>query len=57
MAFSNELVLQPKSVKKTQADHTASIKAKDYHRSGKKSNNSSTSVISGKKNIVTLVIT
>ena len=54
MAFSNDLILRPKSIKKIQVDHTASIKAKDNHRSDKKSNNSSTSVISEKKNIVIL---
>ena len=55
MAFTNDLILQPKSVAETtQADHTANIKAKDNHRSDKKSNNSSTSVISEKKNIVIL---
>ena len=47
--------LQPESVTETtQADHTANIKAKDNNRSDKKSNNSSTSVISEKKNIVIL---
>ena len=55
MAFTNDLILQPESVTEaTQADHTANIKAKDNHRSVKKSNNSSTSVISEKKNIVIL---
>ena len=51
MAFTNDLILQPET---TQADYTANIKAKDNHRSAKKSNNSSTSVISDKKNIVIL---
>ena len=55
MAFTNDLILQPESVTETtQADHTANINAKDNHRSVKKSNNSSTSVISEKKNIVIL---
>ena len=55
MAFTDDLILQPKSVTETtQVDHTTNIKAKDNHRSDKKSNNSSTSVISEKKNIVTL---
>ena len=51
MAFTNDLILQPET---TQADYTANIKAKDNHCSVKKSNNSSTSVISDKKNIVIL---
>ena len=50
MAFTNDLI-QPET---TQADYTAKIKAKDNHRSVKKSDNSSTSVISNKKNIVIL---
>ena len=55
MAFSNDLILQPESVTElTQADHTGNIKAKDNHRSDKKSNNLSTSFISEKKNIVIL---
>ena len=55
MAFTNDLILQPESLTEiTQADHTANIKANDNHRSDKKSNNSSTSVISEKKNIVIL---
>ena len=51
MPFTNDLTLQPET---TQANYTANIKAKDNHRSVKKSNNSSTSVISDKKNIVIL---
>ena len=51
MAFTNDLILQPET---TKADYTANIKAKDNHRGVKKSNNSSTSVISDKKNIVVL---
>ena len=51
MPFTNDLTLQPET---TQADYTANIKAKNNHRSVKKSNNSSTSVISDKKNIVIL---
>ena len=51
MAFTNDLILQPET---TQADYMANIKAKDNHCSVKKSNNSSTSVISDKKNIVIL---
>ena len=55
MAFTDDLILRHESVTETiQADHTANIKAKDNHRSGKKSNNSHTSVISEKKNIVIL---
>ena len=50
MAFTNNLVLQPK----TTHDYSANIKAMDNHGSVKKSNNSSTSVISDKKNIVIL---
>ena len=53
MTFTNDLVLQPET---TQADYKANIKAKDNHRSVKKRNNSSTSVISDKKNTVSLVI-
>ena len=50
IAFTNDLILQLESVTETtQADHTANIKAKGNHRSDKKSNNSSTSVISEKK--------
>ena len=49
MAFTNDLILQPET---TQADYMANIKAKDNHCSVKKSNNSSTSVISDKKNII-----
>ena len=51
MTFTNDLVLQPET---TQADYKANIKAKDNHRSVKKRNNSSTSVISDKKNTVIL---
>ena len=51
MPFTNDLTLQPET---TQGNYTANIKAKDNHRSVKKSNNSSTSVISDKKNIVIL---
>ena len=51
MAFTNDFFLQPEI---TQADHTANIKAKDNDRSAKKSNNSNTSVISKKRNIVIL---
>ena len=51
MPFTNDLTLQPET---TQADYMANIKAKNNHRSVKKSNNSSTSVISDKKNIVIL---
>ena len=52
MPFIDELILKHESVTETtQADHTAKIKAKDNRRSGKKSNNSNTSVISEKKNI------
>ena len=48
-------ILRPESDTETaQADHMANIKAKDNHRSDKKSNNSNTSVISEKKNIVIL---
>ena len=55
MAFTNDLILQPESITKTtQTEHKAKIKAKDNHRSDKKSNNSSTSVISEKTNIVIL---
>ena len=55
MAFTNDFILQSKSVIETvQADHTTKIIAKDNNRSVKKSNNSSTSVISGKRNIVIL---
>ena len=55
MAFTDDLILRHESVTETiQADHTANIKAKDNHRSDKKSNNSHTSVISEKKNIVIL---
>ena len=49
--FTNDLTLQAET---TQLDYTANIKAKDNHRSVRKSNNSSTSVISDKKNIVIL---
>ena len=58
MAFTNDLILQPESVTEiTQADHTANIKAKDNnHRSDQKSNNSSKSVISEKKILLSLVI-
>ena len=51
MAFTNGFILQPET---TQADYAANIKPKDNYRSVKKSNNSSTSVISDKKNIVIL---
>ena len=51
MAFTNDLTLQPET---TQADYTADIKAKDNHPRVKKSNNSSTLVISYQKNIVIL---
>ena len=52
MTFTNDLILQPESVnEKTQADHTVNIKAKDNHRSDKKSDNL---VISEKNNIVIL---
>ena len=51
MPFTNDLTLQPET---TQADYMANIKAKNNHRSVKKSNNSSTSVISDKNNIVIL---
>lgn len=52
MAFTDDLILQPESVTETtQADNTVNIKAKDDHRSDKKSNNSSSSVISEKTNI------
>ena len=43
MTFTDDLILQPETVTETtQADHTTNIKAKDNHRSDKKSNNSST---------------
>ena len=55
MTFTNDLILQPESVTETtQADHTARIKAKGNHCSFKKSNNSITSVMSEKNNIVIL---
>ena len=55
MAFTNNLILQPESFSETtQADHTARIKAKGNHCSVKKSNNSITSVMSEKNNIVIL---
>ena len=53
LTFPNVFTLQPESITETtQADHTANIKAKDNHRSDRKSNNSSTSVILEKNNIV-----
>ena len=55
MAFTNNLILQPESfTETTQADHTARIKAKGNHCSVKESNNSITSVMSEKNNIVIL---
>ena len=43
MAFTDDLILQPKSVTETtKLDHTANIKAKDNHRSDKKSNSANT---------------
>ena len=45
MAFSSDLILKYET---TQADHTLNIKAKDNHCSVKKSNKSSTSVMSEK---------
>ena len=55
MAFTNNLILQPESfTETTQADHTARIKAKGNHCSVKESNNSFTSVMSEKNNIVIL---
>ena len=55
MAFTDDLILQREpATETTQADHEANIKAKGNHRSDKKSNNSNTSVISEKKNIVIL---
>ena len=57
MPFTDDLILQLQSVTETtQADHTVNIKAKDNHRSDKKSNNSNTSVISEKKILLSLVI-
>ena len=53
MAFTDDIIFQPESVTETtQANHTTNIKANDNHRSDKKSNNSRTSVVSEKKNIV-----
>ena len=41
MAFNDDLISQPEFVTETtRADYTANIKAKDNHRSNKKSNNS-----------------
>ena len=55
LTFPNVFTLQPESITETtQADHTANIKGKDNHRSDRKSNNSSTSVILEKNNIVIL---
>ena len=57
MPFTDDLILQLQSVTETtQADHTVNIKAKDNHRSDKKSNNSNTSVISEKIILLSLVI-
>ena len=55
MEFTNDFILQPESVTgTTQTDHMANIKVTDNHRSGKKSNNSNTTVVSEKYNIVIL---
>ena len=57
MPFTDDLIFQLQSVTETtQADHTVNIKAKDNHRSDKKSNNSNTSVISEKIILLSLVI-
>ena len=57
MPFTDDLILQLQSVTETtQADHTVNIKAKDNHRSDKKSNNPNTSVISEKIILLSLVI-
>ena len=53
MAFTDDLIFEPESVTETtQANQTTIIKVKDNYRSDKKSNNSSTSVIWEKKNVV-----
>ena len=54
MGFTYDLILQPESVAETTQAEQANIKAKENHRSDKKSNVLSTSVISEEKNIAIL---